>query len=94
VDLGKVGKVRPCVILTDLPGDDELALITIVLHTTSLKGNQWELAIPKPFLSSKGAFHFQQIQSITLSRLIRRLGRLSDAEWDLVLDKLAARLSL
>ena len=59
-----------------------------------MKGNRWELAIPKPFRRQEGAYHFQQMQSITLSRLVGQLGRLSDAEWDLVLDKLAERLSL
>jgi len=30
------------------------------LHTTALRGNRWELTIPKPFLKP-GAFHLQQI---------------------------------
>lgn len=29
VDLGLAGKVRPCLILTGYPNDDELALVTI-----------------------------------------------------------------
>jgi len=32
VDLGIAGKVRPCLLLTDYPQDDELALITVVPH--------------------------------------------------------------
>jgi mRNA interferase MazF len=92
VDLGMAAKVRPCLLLTDYPADDELALVTLVAHTTALRGNRWELSIPKPFLK-EGAFHLQQIQSVTLTRLVRRLGRLSDEEWSRVLETLSQRLS-
>ena len=93
VDLGMAAKVRPCLLLTDYPADDELALVTLVAHTTALRGNRWELSIPKPFLK-EGAFHLQQIQSVTLTRLVRRLGRLSDEEWSRVLGALSQRISL
>jgi mRNA interferase MazF len=49
-DLGIAAKVRPCLLLTNEPADDELALFSVVHHTTSLSGNRWELVIPKPFL--------------------------------------------
>ena len=39
IDLGMVAKVRPCLLLTDYPADDELALITVLPHTTALRGN-------------------------------------------------------
>ena len=93
VDLGMAAKVRPCLLLTDYPADDELALVTLVAHTTALRGNRWELSIPKPFLK-EGAFHLQQIQSVTLTRLVRRMGRLSDEEWSRVLGALSQRISL
>jgi len=93
VDLGIAGKVRPCLLLTSYPADDELALITILPHTTALRGNRWELAIPKPFLKP-GAFHWQQIQSVSISYLERRLGALTAAEWQRVEEKLAERFGL
>jgi mRNA interferase MazF len=34
VDLGLAAKVRPCLILSDYPADDELALMVVVPHTT------------------------------------------------------------
>lgn len=91
--MGIAGKVRPCLVLTDYPADDELALVTVVPHTTALRGNRWELSIPKPFLKP-GAFHFQQIQSVSVAYLMRRLGALSEDEWTRVHDKLAERLSI
>ena len=66
VDMGIAGKVRPCLLLTDYPANDELALVTVVPHTTALRGNEWEVAIPKLFLK-EGAFHIQQVQSISLN---------------------------
>src|ERR1700689_5426456 len=73
VDLGMAAKVRPCLLVTDFPEDDEFALITVLPHTTSLRGNRWEFTIPKPFLKP-GSFHLQQIQSVSVARLVRKLG--------------------
>jgi mRNA interferase MazF len=63
IDFGMVAKVRPALLLTGSPADDELDLVTVLLHTTALRGNRWELSIPKPFLKS-GAFHLQQVQTV------------------------------
>ncbi|MGH7954307.1 MAG: type II toxin-antitoxin system PemK/MazF family toxin, partial [Limisphaerales bacterium] len=67
--------------------------VTVLLHTTALRGNRWELSIPKPFLKP-GAFHLQQIQSVSTVRLERKLGVLTEAEMNKVLDALAERLSI
>ena len=93
VDLGMAAKVRPCLLLTDFPAANELALITVVAHTTALRGNRWELNIPKPFLKP-GAFHFQQIQSVSIARMERKIGILNSDEWAIVEAKLSERFSL
>ena len=93
VDFGLAAKVRPALLLTGNPADEELDLVTVLLHTTSLRGNRWELSIPKPFLKP-GAFHLQQIQSVPTVRLERRLGVLTEAELNQVLDALAERLAI
>ena len=80
MDLGLAAKVRPCLVLSDYPADDELALMVVVPHTTSVRGNLWELAISKPFLEP-GVFHLQQVQPISLPRLERKLGALSAEEF-------------
>jgi mRNA interferase MazF len=87
VDLGMVAKVRPALVLSDYPDDDELALIVVIPHTTALRGSRWEFASPKPFLK-EGAFHLQQVQPVSLPRLVRRLGFLEEDEF----RKLAAQL--
>ena len=92
-DFGMVAKVRPALVLTSHPASDELDLVTLLLHTTSLRGNRWELNIPKTFLKP-GAFHLQQIQTLSTIKLERRLGVLTDAEMKRVREAIAERLGL
>ena len=93
VDLGLAAKVRPCLILSDHPADDELALVIIIPHTTAIRGNRWELALPKPFLKP-GVFHLQQIQPISLARLERKLVSLTPNELQRVKTMLVRLLKL
>ena len=93
VDFGLAAKVRPALLLTGNPAVEELDLVTVLLHTTSLRGNRWELSLPKSFLKP-GAFHLQQIQSVSTVKLERRLGVLSEVEMNRVLDALAERLAI
>jgi mRNA interferase MazF len=93
IDLGLVAKVRPCLLLTSWPADNELALITVMAHKRSLRGNPWEHAVPKHFLK-EGAFHLQQIQSVPVAKLERKLGELNAAEMDVIEQLLRNRLNL
>ena len=92
-DLGMQAKVRPCLVLTPPPKADELVVVTMVAHTTALRGNRWELKIPKNFLEA-GAFDVQRIVTVATVKLERKLGVLTAEEFELVLDKLAERLGL
>jgi mRNA interferase MazF len=93
IDFGLAAKVRPALLLTNEPEPDELDLFTVLLHTTAIRGNRWELSVPKSFLQS-GAFHLQQVQTISGAKLLRRLGSLSPAEMEKVEQALAGRLGL
>ena len=93
VDFGLAAKVRPALILSDYPADDELALLVVIPHTTALRGNRWELTLPKPFLQT-GAFHLQQVQPISLSRFDVRLGVLTPEEFKRVKETLVRLLNL
>jgi mRNA interferase MazF len=93
VDFGIEGKVRPCLLLTDYPSaENELALITVIEHTTSTRGGEWEIEIRKPFLKRGGVFHLQQLQSVKLTRFERRLGVLTEAEMRTIESHLRRRL--
>ena len=93
IDLGLAAKVRPCLLVTSYPADDELAMITVVAHTTSLRGTSWEHICPKPFLK-EGAFHLQLIHSIPVVKLVRKLGELSSEEMRGISSLLRKRLNL
>jgi len=92
-DFGMAAKVRPALLLTGNPGVEELDLVTLLLHTTSLRGNRWELNIPKPFLKA-GAFHLQQVQTVSTVKLERLLGSLTGDEMERVREALADRLGI
>jgi mRNA interferase MazF len=93
IDFGIAAKVRPALLLTGEPADDELDLFTVLLHTTATRGNRWELVIPKPFLQT-GAFHLQQVQTVSGAKLLRRLGSLSPAEMERLSEALRLRLGV
>jgi mRNA interferase MazF len=94
VDFGLAAKVRPALVLSDFPEDNELALLVVIPHTTAVRGNRWELNVPKPFLKSPGVFHLQQIQPISLARFEGRLGALTPDEFKRVKDTLIRLLNL
>ncbi len=80
VDLGLAAKVRPALILSDYPADNELALVVVIPHTTAVRGNRWEFPVRLPFLET-GVFHLQQIQPVSLARIDRRLGLFPPAQF-------------
>jgi mRNA interferase MazF len=94
VDFGLAAKVRPALILSDFPKDDELALLVVIPHTTAVRGNRWELNVSKPFLKSPGVFHLQQMQPISLARFESRLGALTPDEFKRVKQALIRLLNL
>jgi len=93
IDFGLAAKVRPALLLTGEPLDDGLDLFTVLLHTTATRGTRWELVVAKSFLKP-GAFHLQQIQTISGAKLMRRLGFLTEIEMKGVDEQLRLRLSI
>lgn len=94
VDLGMAAKVRPCLILTPQPRGDDLDVFTVVAHTTAVRGNRWELSIPKTCLNDDGAFDAQRIATLASVKLERKIGELTPFEMNDVLDLLAERLGI
>jgi len=94
VDLGMAAKVRPCLILTRPPKRDELNVFTVVAHTTSRRGNHWEVPVEKSFLDEEGVFDVQRIATVASAKLERKLGELTTPEMGTVLDRLAERLGI
>ena len=83
LDLGMAEKVRPALVVSVGYGDRDRALITVVPHTTTLRGSQYEVVVPVAFLKS-GAFLVQNIATYPVGRAIRKLGALRKEQLDLV----------
>ena len=93
IDFGMAAKVRPALVLSDFPKDEELALLVVVPHTTSVRQSKWEVIVPKSFLKP-GAFHLQQIQPVPLARFDVKLGMLSEDELKHVRQRMVELLHL
>src|SRR5579863_5350974 len=63
VDFGITQKVRPALVISVPYGDADRALIGVIPHTTAVRGSQFEVCTPTPFLS-EGAFLVQGIQCV------------------------------
>ena len=83
VDLGLAGKIRPAVVLNKAFTDADRALVTVIPHTQTLRGSQFEVHVPVPFLRG-GAFLVQNPVTIPAVKAERLLGRLSPQQLALV----------
>jgi mRNA-degrading endonuclease toxin of MazEF toxin-antitoxin module len=51
VDFGLAQKIRPALILSTAYSDADRALVTVISHTTKIRGSKFELPSPRRFLS-------------------------------------------
>src|SRR6266496_47952 len=82
-DLGMAEKVRPALVISVAFGDLDRALVTVVPHTTSLRGSPFEVSVNVPFLKP-GAFVAQGLATYPHVRVIRKLGALKLDQFRLV----------
>jgi mRNA interferase MazF len=71
--------------------ETDRALVTIVPHTTSLRGSRYEIAVDVPFLRP-GAFAVQSMATYPNVRAVRKLGTLRAADFNRVLSGLLSWL--
>ena len=72
-DLGHVGKVRPVLMLSVVPGDEDRALVSYVIRTTRVRGTAYEVAHAARGMKP-GVFDAQGIGTMDLSHFIRNPG--------------------
>ena len=82
-DCGMAEKVRPVLILSVPFADTDRAVVTVVFHSTALRGSRFEAKVQIPFLK-EGAFIAQSIATYPTTRAIRRLGMLNPEQVALV----------
>lgn len=80
IDLGLVGKRRPGLVISVPPDDADRALVTFIPCTTARRNSRFEVQIPIAFLDRNSVFNAQGIDTISLSKLERRLGELTQEQ--------------
>jgi mRNA interferase MazF len=93
VDLGLTAKVRPCLILSVPVLDQDRPLVTVIPHTTSARGSRFEVNVKVGFLRP-GVFDAQNVVTIPIAKLLRKLGVLSSQHLSTVESAVRAWLGL
>jgi mRNA interferase MazF len=79
-------KTRPCVVVSPNELNDHLQTLLVAPLTTG--GHSYPFRIPCRFQKRKGHVVLDQLRTIDVGRLVKRLGRLSPATLNLVLRRL------
>ena len=66
-------KIRPALVISVPPADEDRALVTVVPHTTTVRGTRFEARSSVRFLKA-GAFDIEGILTIPFAKLMRSLG--------------------
>ncbi len=75
-DLGMATKTRPVLVVSVAYGDFDRAVVTVVPHSTQLRGSPIEISVRVPFLQP-GAFLVQGISTQPKPWAIRKIGVLT-----------------
>lgn len=85
VDFGLVAKQRPVLVLAFPQPQDARALVVVVPLTSQQRGLRGEVDIGKPrWLPKHSAVNVQGFASIDQNALLRKLGRLPEAQFQMV----------
>ncbi len=76
IDFGLAAKVRPALVLSQPPSEAARALVTVVYHTTAVRGSPHEVPMKVRGLED-GAFDAQSIYTVPLAKLIRHRATLT-----------------
>lgn len=68
-------KTRPCVVLS--PDDLNESLSTVIVAPLTTGGHPYPMRIPCTFRKRRGFVVLDQLRTVDVDRLVRRLGRLS-----------------
>ena len=80
----EAAKTRPVLVVSVNYGDDDRAIVTVVPHTTQLRGSPFEISVRAPFLQ-QGAFLVQGISTHPKAWAIRKIGVLTQDQMAMVM---------
>ena len=85
VDLGMIEKVRPALVLSGPCGGNDRDILTVIPHTTTLRGSRFKINVPMPFLKP-GAFLAKSPATVPTRGAEKLLGRMTEEQLSLIED--------
>ena len=82
----EIKKTRPCVVIS--PDQMNRNMRTVLIAPMTSKGRDYPMRVACQFENKPGEVILDQIRGVDKRRLIKRLGRVSDAEGQLILKVL------
>jgi mRNA interferase MazF len=83
----EIQKTRPCVVIS--PNEMNRYITTVVIAPMTTKGKAYPTCVVCQFQGKDGKIVLDQIRTIDKSRLVKKLGQISQDEQRVVLDTLA-----
>ncbi|MEO1067939.1 MAG: type II toxin-antitoxin system PemK/MazF family toxin [Cyanobacteria bacterium J06638_6] len=83
----EIQKTRPCVVIS--PDEMNRYIATVIIAPMTTKGKTYPTRVVCQFQSKSGQIVLDQIRTIDKTRLVKKIGQISQDEQRLVLDTLA-----
>jgi mRNA interferase MazF len=84
----EIRKTRPCVVIS--PDEMNLHIRTVIVAPMTTQGQAYPTRVPCRFQGKSGRIVLDQIRTVDRSRLVKKLGKLTEAQASATLDVLAA----
>jgi mRNA interferase MazF len=82
----EINKTRPCLVIS--PNELNASVRTIIIAPMTTKGRDYPTRVPVEFLNKQGQIVLDQVRTVDKSRLIKKMGSISQSEANAVLDVL------
>ncbi|MCU1338210.1 MAG: transcriptional regulator [Bryobacterales bacterium] len=84
----EIRKTRPCVVIS--PDEMNRHIRTAIVAPMTTQGQPYPTRVPCKFQGKSGQIVLDQIRTVDRSRLVKRLGKLTDAQASATLEVLGA----
>jgi mRNA interferase MazF len=74
---GEIKKTRPCLVIS--PDEMNRWIRTVIVAPMTTKGQSYPTRVPCEFQGKEGQIVLDQIRTVDQSRLVRKLGRISES---------------